>query len=275
MNILTFDIEEWYIYQLDGYGGKDYYLPIINGYLDRILDLLDSWGFKATFFCLGAVAREYPLIIRRIDERNHEIGCHSDKHLWLTKFSYKELQADTKNAVVSLEDIIGKKVKSFRAPAFSITENNSWAFEILVENGIERDSSIFPTSRDFGGFPSFYENSPVTISHNGNTLKEFPIGTMKFFGKEIAYTGGGYFRLLPYELIKRVLMNRDYSMIYLHVRDFDKEQMRYFSKRYFKDYYGINRAYKKFCKLISDFDFINVQMADEIIDWNNRPVIYL
>lgn len=275
MNILTFDIEEWYLYQLKGYIGKDKYLPNLNGYLNKLLDLLDKKSIQSTFFCLGALARENPLVIKNIAERGHEIGCHSDKHYWLTGLSYKEITSDTKNAVSSLEELIGKKVKSYRAPAFSITENNKWVFEVLFENGIERDSSIFPTFRDFGGFPSFSKDTPVTINYNGIFLKEFPIGMARMLKKNVAYSGGGYFRLIPYGLIKSVLQKSEYSMFYMHIRDFDKEQKRIFSKRYFKNYYGINRAYDKLCKLVAEFDFINMENADQIINWENQPVIHL
>jgi polysaccharide deacetylase family protein (PEP-CTERM system associated) len=275
MRILTFDIEEWYLYQLREHGGRDFYLPVLDGYLGELLNLLESRGFKATFFCLGAIAREFPGVIRRIADRGHEIGCHSDKHRWLTEFGPKEFRGDTKAALDALESAIGAKVKSYRAPAFSIGEKNRWAFEVLAEHGIERDSSIFPASRDFGGFPTFGEKRPVNVSYGGVTLKEFPIGTVRVFGKELAYSGGGYFRLLPYGITRRIIASQDYAMVYLHVRDFDKMQKRALTLRYFKDYYGIRGAWAKFCRLLADFDFVNVERADGMTDWGARPVVQL
>src|SRR6187455_850124 len=103
MNILTFDIEEWYTYELYPKGGKDYYLPIINQYLDDVLDLLDEIDTSATFFCLGVIARNYPEIIKKIDSRGHEIGCHSDKHILVTKMTAAEFKADTHAAVQDIE----------------------------------------------------------------------------------------------------------------------------------------------------------------------------
>ena len=58
MNILTFDIEDWWIYEHYMVGNKKDYLPRLNGYLDLILDLLESKQIKATFFCLGEVAKK-------------------------------------------------------------------------------------------------------------------------------------------------------------------------------------------------------------------------
>ena len=94
MNILTFDIEEWF--QEKAYFGnhseryKQYDL-----YLDRILETLDKQGFKATFFCLGGMATEFPDVVKKISGNGHEIGCHSFKHVWLNKMSREEWKEDT------------------------------------------------------------------------------------------------------------------------------------------------------------------------------------
>ena len=64
-------------------------------YLNMILDALDSRGFKATFFCLGGMATDFPQVVRTIESRGHEIGCHSFKHVWLNKMTENEALEDT------------------------------------------------------------------------------------------------------------------------------------------------------------------------------------
>ena len=160
MNILTFDIEDWSIAKANGTGNAALYAEY-DSYLDRILDKLDERGIKATFFCLGKMATEFPYVVKKLDARGHEIGCHSNAHLWANKMTEAEFREDTRTAVAALEDCIGKKVLSYRAPAFSIEESNLWAFDALAENGIERDASVFPALRDFGGFPGFGFDEPV------------------------------------------------------------------------------------------------------------------
>lgn len=190
MNIISFDIEEWYIEkQYKGARASKY--KEFDAFLDSILELLDRHRTKATFFCLGKIASEFPHVIKKIDASGHEIGCHSDKHTWLNKISRAEVLEDTRIAVDSIEQLIGRKVLSYRAPAFSIGENNKWAFEVLAECGIERDASVFPASRDFGGFPTFESKVPVLLNINDVNIKEFPIPIVKILGKEIAYSGGG------------------------------------------------------------------------------------
>lgn len=115
-----------------------------DNYLAEILCNLEKYRLKGTFFCVGGMAREFPEVVRRIADAGHEIGCHSNVHTWLNKMTPQECLEDTRAAVDALEQCIGQKVKSYRAPAFSIGESNKWVFEVLAECGIERDASIFP-----------------------------------------------------------------------------------------------------------------------------------
>ena len=94
MNILTIDLEEWYLYGQYSKGGSEYFLPILDNYLDKILDLFDQRSFKTTFFCLGIMAREYPSIIKKIVAKGHDIGCHSDIHSHVINQSPNKFRED-------------------------------------------------------------------------------------------------------------------------------------------------------------------------------------
>lgn len=292
MNILTFDIEEWYLEKRD-YGNRDERIAIYDKMLDEVLNLLDELGLKATFFCVGKMVDGFSHVVRLIDSRGHEIGCHSNIHTWLNKMSYDDVLNDTRLAVNSLEQCIGKKIISYRAPAFSIGENNKWAFEVLAECGIERDASIFPASRDFGGFPNFGSKKPSMVTFNGITIKEFPICTASVLGKPVAYSGGGYFRFFPLWFIKSEIAKSNYAMCYFHLADLifensrvktRKEYEEYFKengfllnryKRYIKSNLGKKSAYKKMLSLITSTSFVSLVQADEMIDWQNCCIINL
>ena len=281
MNILTFDIEDWWVYENYSIENKTDYLPRLNRYLDQILNLLEEKEIQATFFCLGEVAANYPEVIKSIANKGHQIGCHSFSHRFLGDAKPNEVESDTRKALDTIENVIGKKVTAYRAPAFSIMKNNNWVLEILAQNGIKYDSSIIPGNRSFGGYPDFPQKKPCIIKHANFTIKEFPIPTTSIFGKELAYSGGGYFRLFPYSKIKAIIKNDNYVMTYFHIKDFDKEQKRKYGSlegepalmRYFKDYFGLNNNFSKFKKLISDFEFVNIKQADEIINWENVPIV--
>lgn len=104
-------------------------------------------------------------------------------------------------------------------------------------------------------------------------VKEFPINIANVWGMNIAYSGGGYFRLIPYWKIQKIMKKSDYVMSYFHIRDFDAHQKKVLSLRYFKSYYGISGAFDKLKKFICDFDFINVERANDEFDWEKAPVI--
>jgi hypothetical protein len=288
MNILTFDIEEWALAKVRGYGSAEKYAEY-DGYLATILDVLDERGFKGTFFCTGMMAVSFQNVIRLIHSRGHEVGCHSYRHDWLNKMSEADVKEDTRVAVDALEQCIGQKIKSYRAPAFSIGENNKWTFEILAENGIERDASIFPAARDFGGFKTFRQKEPCLIYYNGIQLKEFPVCTIKLLGHETAYSGGGFFRFFPLNFVLQQMGKADYNMTYFHIGDLVPENTKMRSKEEFKSYYkeecsllkrylrylksnvGRNSAFKRMLTLINRVDFMCIQQANDSINWNQAP----
>ncbi|MDO4511182.1 MAG: polysaccharide deacetylase family protein [Bacteroidales bacterium] len=292
MKILSFDIEEWYIEKMY-HGGRKAEYESFDYYLSEILSCLEQKGAKATFFCVGGMAREFPEVIKKIAEGGHEIGCHSDAHVWLTKLSQNDLLADTRAAVDSLEQCIGRKVLSYRAPAFSIGAGNKWAFEILAQCGIERDASIFPAERDFGGFANFGQKVPSIVKCGDAVLKEFPICTAKVLGKEIAYSGGGYFRFFPLWFVEKEMNKAEYAMTYFHIGDLTPERGGLMSKEEFEEYFKepgtlINRykryvksnlgkksAFSRMVKLINSHDFETLESASKIIDWQNAPVVEL
>lgn len=278
MNILTFDIEEWVIEKEFGGGHKENYAKF-DRLLNHILEQLSGQNIKATFFCLGKIATDFPHVIKRIEERGHEIGSHSHAHKWVNKMTPEGFREDTKQAIGSLEDLIGKKIKSFRAPAFSIGESNKWAFEILSEFGIENDASIFPGVRDFGGFPNFSAHEPCIIDHAGTRINEFPIRlySARLLHKQLAYSGGGYFRLLPLWFVKRQLEKSTYNMCYFHINDLILEKNGLMSKSEYEEYFkepgtlrnryircfksniGRGNALKHLDELLKSFPFCSIE----------------
>lgn len=292
MNILTFDIEEWALAKAGGYGTAELYADY-DAFLNRILDVLDKRSIMATFFCTGMMAKEFPYVVRSIQSRGHEIGCHSNVHTWMNKMSEAEAREDTHAAVDSIEQCIGKKVVSYRAPAFSIGDNNKWMFEILASEGIQNDSSVFPAARDFGGFPAFASQVPCTVRYSGIELKEYPISMTHFMGRKMAYSGGGYFRFFPLGFVRGRMAKSDYTMCYFHINDLlpelkgvksRSEYEAYYKEpgtlknrymRYIKTNLGKKGAWRKLESLIDSVDFINIEQSDSVIDWTKTKAIEL
>lgn len=279
MNILTFDIEDWYCHDVES-GNKDWgnlEVRIYDG-LDKILQSLEDRNLKATFFVLGWLAEHHPAVVRKIVEAGHQVGCHTYQHDLLTGFNRQELYDDTYRAKSIIEDVAGKQIYAFRAPAFSITEDNLFAFDVLGELGFTIDCSVFPARRDYGGLPMFKESKPCIIEYKGYQFKEFPISPVQIAGKNIVFSGGGYFRLFPYSVIKHLTKKNEYNMTYFHPSDFDPGQpdMKHISTRQrIKNRIGLKSAYGKYLKYISDFDFVDIDTAISQIDWETVPHVKL
>lgn len=281
MNILTFDIEEWFhVFEDHNNTSDSEWLTFekrLPKTMDSLFDLLKENDVKATFFCMGWVVRQYPELIKKIDALGFDIGSHSDLHKLAYTQTRKEFDLDLKCSIDSIEQLIGKKVESYRAPGFSITQDNLWAFESLVENGILYDCSVFPIERKIGGLKGMPSNKPFIIENNGTFLKEFPMNSYDILNKQIIFSGGGFFRMLPYPLIKSLVSKSDYVMTYLHPRDFDNEQpfeTLSFS-RAMKSRIGTKHSLNKLDKLLKEFRFVDVKQAAEKVDWDNAEIFSL
>jgi polysaccharide deacetylase family protein (PEP-CTERM system associated) len=275
MRILTFDIEDWF-HLLDNDSTKtelewNRYEPRIHQNMDKIYSALEKTNTSASFFVMGWMAEKYPEVIREISDRGFDIGSHTHLHQLVYEQNRTSFFNDVEKSIKTIEDCSGKKVKMFRAPGFSITEKNKWAFEVLYELGIEVDSSVFPASRSHGGMPSYGVSTPSILEYNGIKLKEYPINTYRVFGKDIIFSGGGYFRIMPYTLLKKWTKNSDYVMSYMHPRDLDPDQPMIEDlsiPRKIKSYVGLKSAERKFEKWLTDFNFIDISEANQEIDWN-------
>jgi polysaccharide deacetylase family protein (PEP-CTERM system associated) len=282
MKILTFDIEEWF-HILDNDSTKtvkqwsNFETRIRLG-MDLIYEIISKSNASATFFVVGWIAEKYPEIIREISDRGYEVASHTHLHQLAYEQDRKTFYNDVEKSIKTIEDCTGEKVSTFRAPGFSITENNKWAFEVLHELGITKDSSVFPAGRAHGGLPSYRSALPSIIEYNGIKLKEFPINTHTILGKSFIFSGGGYFRLLPYKAIENWTNQSNYVMTYFHPRDFDSDQPivpGLSLPRRFKSYVGIKNCKPKLERWLNDFDFIDLNQADQEINWNHVPKIKL
>lgn len=280
MNILTFDIEEWY-HLLDVNTTKDEkewttFETRIHKNVDRILDNLAERKQSATFFCLGWIAKKFPEVIKKIDSCGFEIASHSYRHQLAYEQSPEEFSEDLRLSLDIIEQCIGKKIITYRVPGFSFTEKNTWVYDILIENGIQIDCSIFPGERGHGGFTGLKSDGPFLIQTSNGMLKEFPINLITLIGKSVAFSGGGYFRMFPYFFLNKCIKNSPYVMTYFHPRDFDYQQPVIPGLplgRRFKSYVGLKNAFRKYTKMIHDFEFIDIRSAVKKIDWSKAEVV--
>ena len=282
MNILTFDVEEWFhLLDFDATRTEDKwdnYEVRIHKNMERIFRILEETDTKATFFVIGWIAQRYPEIVKEIAEK-YEIGSHTMTHQLVWQQTPEDFKKDVEASIKLLQDITGKPVKYFRAPGYSIRKEEAYAFETLSDLGIEIDCSVFPATHAHGGMPQFPTAAPSIIEYNGKRIKELPVSPVKIAGKNIIYSGGGYFRLFHYSLIKHLTKkNAAYNMAYIHPRDLDGAQPVLEGlplSRRFKSYVGTKNAETKLRHYLSDFKFTDIATVDKEFDWNNAQVIKL
>jgi peptidoglycan/xylan/chitin deacetylase (PgdA/CDA1 family) len=82
-----------------------------------VLDLLDKYNFKGTFFVIGAKAEIYPELCKEIIQRGHVIGCHDLNHSITSNFRLsKQMTREIGVAQAIIESIIDKKPLLYRPP---------------------------------------------------------------------------------------------------------------------------------------------------------------
>ena len=222
-----------------------------------ILAMLAQQGTKATFFTLGWVADRYPQLVRQIVCEGHEIASHGYGHERASDQTEEAFYADIQLAKIVLEDMTDREVKGYRAPSFSIGENNLWAFDCLLRAGYRYSSSVYPIRHDHYGMP----DSPRFAYEVRPGLMEIPITTLRVLNRNFPSSGGGYFRLLPYAvsrwMLKRVNATEHKSgVFYFHPWEMDPDQPRIAgisSKTKFRHYLNIDRMESRLKQLLADF----------------------
>ena len=83
---------------------------------EEILNILDAYGVKTTFFLVDIWSERFPELVKMIDARGHEIGNHSTSHPHMTKLSAAQMAKELTAMDDRLEGLIGKRSKLFRPP---------------------------------------------------------------------------------------------------------------------------------------------------------------
>ena len=265
-NVFSVDVEEYYHAAIFKRGTatqpRRNFETRVEPSMYRLLDLLCAHRARATMFVLGEVAAAHPSLMRALAAEHHEVACHGDRHDDIHDLSPNQFRADIRRAKSCIEDIIGQPVIGYRAPNFSIGPDQSWAYEILAEEGFQYDSSLHPIHHDRYGRPDAARFPHEVWRRGPASLTEFPIGTTRVLGVNFPIGGGGYFRLLPYAVVQRGIrrvneLEQQPVMFYLHPWELDPDQPRppMAWHHRFRHYVGVEKEVDKLSCLLSEFRF--------------------
>ncbi|HET8651928.1 MAG TPA: polysaccharide deacetylase family protein [Gaiellaceae bacterium] len=220
------DVEDWY------QSCVDFDAPIsarVVTNTERVLALLDDVRVKATFFVQGRVAETFPTLVHTLIAEGHEVQAHGYSHRPLYEMDRFGLRQELERARQTVEDAAGLPVTAFRAQDFSILGENLWALETLCEVGFEIDSSIFPVQTRRYGIRG-WELAPHEIAlPGGRRILEVPVAVWRHGKWRVPVAGGGYFRVLPRQVIVRavrsVVEDGRPPVIYCHPYEFNPDEL--------------------------------------------------
>jgi len=264
-SVFSIDVEDWYhILQTPGVPKLPTWdlLPSrVEPNFFRLLDLLSEHNVRSTCFFLGWVAHRFPHLVRAAVSRGHEIASHGLAHNLVFQMTARRFREDSLQARRTIEDIAGCRVRGYRAAGFSVIDRTPWFFDTLLEAGYEYDSSVFPATRGHGGIESA-KRTPHRVSCKSGTLIEFPITVADAYSRPTCFFGGGYLRLFPMWLIRRMARRVQAEgrpvIYYVHPREIDPDHPRLKMPlhRRFKSYVNLRTTERKIEQIVSEFPMV-------------------
>ena len=126
----------------------------------RILDLLDVYGIKASFYIPGYVIETHVALVLDIKARGHEIAHHGYMHEPPATLSKEGEEEVLDKGIAIIEGVTGEKPKGYRSPSWELSEHS---LSLLAERGFVYDSSLMG------------DDAPYTVDANGRQLVEIPV----------------------------------------------------------------------------------------------------
>ncbi len=220
------DVEDWF--HLDYFQDKqlDRSYSMLDGFTNYV-DLLNQHNIKTTFFVLSELAETAKDQILYADSCGHEIACHGKTHQRPLTMSIQKFERELREAKNTLEDLVGKEVVGYRAPCYSIDNER---YELLRSLGFKYSSSRMdvPGHPLYGHLDLSSYNQPMQGIYEKDGFYEFALSTKKFFGKNIAISGGGWIRLLPWAcfmkpILKAYFSRSEFYTLYIHPFELSKK----------------------------------------------------
>lgn len=260
-NVFTVDVEDW-CHGLEVIPITEWhrYESRLVGPCERILELLDLYGSRATFFVLGYVAEKFPQLVRRIAE-NHEVGTHGYDHQLIYRQPPNLYREMLSRSIQAVQDAAGKPVLGHRAPFFSVTSHSLWALDIMAELRLLYDSSIFPVFNYRYGIPGEQRHASILKLSKGKRLLEIPMATVRRSGLNIPMAGGAYLRIYPGWMIPWGIrqMNSEGlpAVIYIHPWELDPGHPRPTLPWRIRvtHYHNLHKTEERLVRLLREFRF--------------------
>jgi peptidoglycan/xylan/chitin deacetylase (PgdA/CDA1 family) len=128
----------------------------------NILELLDKYRVKATFFVLGTTAEKYPETVQAIAKGGHEIAGMGYGFASVRSASDEQERSIVQRSAKVLQEIAGAKIRGWRCPDYRVSPKT---LDILAEQGLVWDSSLLN------------DDLPYLFDAGGRRIVEIPFTT--------------------------------------------------------------------------------------------------
>lgn len=140
-------------------------------YTPLILDILEEFEIKATFFAVGSNVEAYPELVKRIATEGHELGNHTYQHNHVAKMSMEDLTNDINLCNDAIERITGNRPRYFRPPEGVCTNNvqeicSATNTTIVMWSVDTRDWAHTPISEIFQNVRRNTQNGSIILMHD-------------------------------------------------------------------------------------------------------------
>lgn len=139
----------------------------------KILDILDEYGVKATFFLVGFWIDAFPELVKEIADRGHLIGNHSANHPHFNKLGEAEMEKEISEVSDKVEELTGQTVTYFRAPFGEYNDTLMTVLEKKNMTGVQWDVDSLDWKGLSGGqiadriLPKA-KNGSIVLCHNNS-----------------------------------------------------------------------------------------------------------
>ncbi|MBI5836653.1 MAG: DUF3473 domain-containing protein [Candidatus Eisenbacteria bacterium] len=197
----TVDVEEHFqVHGFEAVVGRDEWArheSRVGRNVERILELCRAHDVRGTFFVLGWCAERAGSWLAEIQAAGHEIASHGQAHELLYSQGPERFAADLRRSLEVLGEKTGGPILGYRAPSYSVTRRSLWAYDVLADQGIAYDSSVYPIARRRYGIPDA-PLSPYRVPvEGGGSVVEFPMTALPLGPWRLPAASGAYLRLLP------------------------------------------------------------------------------
>lgn len=147
-------------------------------FTQEILNILEEYNIKATFFVIGQNVEKYPEVLKEIREKGHEIGNHSWSHKYLPKVSKKTLENEILMTEKAIRDILGDYDPIFRPPYGAIKKQgieqiNSLGYHVVNWSVDTRDWAGTSKDQMMSYVKQQLTPGGIILMHNSGSLSSF------------------------------------------------------------------------------------------------------